>query len=201
MALRLGVGKNQPAVTSRRRVYRRKALVVADTPAQLLEHIGYAQYQKNLEAGGCANMAELQFVTLEVLLQCGVKPVHAAHMFALLKEALGLPPTTQSPESTEIEPVRVYICAAAPPTVNIIDVPAMMCDMELMFDAVWVDPRLRQGETVRPGDPVIAPYSWRPIFGCAGMHKMRFEALRSVYLEPDVGLVRTQYVPSTRNHP
>jgi hypothetical protein len=173
-----------------------RARAAAGSPGELLERIGYGQYQKNLEDGGCTSLAQLQFLTPEVLMQCKVKPVHATHMFARLKESLGLPPANKDPESGEINPVRVYICCSVPPAITSVDVHEMMCGIELLFDAVWVDPRLSQTHAeggVKPGDPVAARHFWQPMFGCAGMHKMQFEAVRTVYLEPKAGVVRTQY--------
>lgn len=166
---------------------------MADTVEKLLEAIGYPQYLKALEDGGCETMAQLQFVTLEVLLKCGVKPVHAAHLFALMKDTLGMPATSTGATQSEIEPLRVYICPDAPPTINGIDQHAMMADIEFRFDAVWEDPRLSQPDEVVEGDPVDAPYSWHPTFGCAGTNKMEFKAVRAVYLAPQTGLLRTTF--------
>jgi hypothetical protein len=138
-------------------------------------------------------MVQLQFVTLDVLLACGVKPVHAAHLFAQMKDCLGMPPTTLHEGTKKVQPLRVYICAAAPPMVNGIDQHAMMCEITVLFDAVWADPRLIQGEEVEEGDPVVAPFAWKPKFGCTGTNKMSFEAIRGVYLDPQKGMVRMQY--------
>ena len=166
---------------------------VADTPAKLLASIGYEQYTKKLEDKGCGTMAQLQFVNLEVLLSCGVLPVHAAHMFALIRDSLGSPPIVQDADTGHVEPVRVYICAAAPPMINAVDVHNMTCSMEILFDAVWLDPRLRQSDKAEVGDPVVAPNFWQPRFGCAGATGLNFESVRAVHLDPSHGLVRCQY--------
>ena len=94
---------------------------VEDTPAKLLEAIGYEQYAKALQEKGCGTMAQLQFVNLDALLSCGVLPVHAAHMFALIQNSLGNPPVLQDTETNDPKPVRVYICAASPPVINTVE--------------------------------------------------------------------------------
>ena len=166
---------------------------VEDTPAKLLEAIGYEQYAKALQEKGCGTMAQLQFVNLDALLSCGVLPVHAAHMFALIQNSLGNPPVLQDTETNDPKPVRVYICAASPPVINTVGVHDMTCHMEILFDAVWVDPRLRQSDKTEIGDPVVAPHFWQPRFGCAGATGMQFELVRAVYLDPAQGILRCQY--------
>ena len=73
---------------------------VARNVEEQLRRIGYGDagaqradprdYTKQLQECGFSTLAQLQFITLEGLHQCKIKPGHAAEMFHRLKAALAL---------------------------------------------------------------------------------------------------------------
>ena len=148
---------------------------VARNVEEQLRRIGYGDdgakradsrdYTKQLQECGFSTLAQLQFITLEGLHQCKIKPGHAAEIFHRLKAALGTPPVQVAGK-----PVPVYLFVTSPPQMRDVDANRRTCDMRFVFSAVWCDPRLKQEKNVavQPGDPVVAPWCWRPQFVASG---------------------------------
>ena len=92
------------------------------------------------------------------------------------------------------EPVKVFMSVLSPPQVQDVDTTRMVCDVRFLFDAIWRDPRLVQSGNVsiRPGDPVVAPWNWRPRFSAVGS-SIEFEMTRLTYHDPYHGYLKAQY--------
>jgi hypothetical protein len=139
---------------------------------RVLRKIGYEEHEGKLAAKGFNSLEQLQFTTLETLLQSGVPAGHAPRMYAMLKHALGTPPpgpfiSSSDGAARKHSPVRVYVICTAPPVIRDINIARMTCNMRMGFDAIWCDPRFAGG-SVNSGDPVLAPHCWKPRFKIPG---------------------------------